>query len=121
MVNKLTGNTDSEKVKLTLTSNTKRKFKIRFGDEMNSGYDFSVLQKQSAYKFTNFLDTIVGKYWNDIDKTYRRKSDRTDIVKNHEIIHYGPSGTHTSLRVHGYIEDDTFVVVRIDPNHSFHN
>lgn len=121
MGNSLTSKKKVKEEKKVLTTNTKRIFKIKFGDEMIRGYDFSTLEKNSSHKLIKFLDTIVGKCWNDVDRTYKRKTDHQDIVKNHDITHYGTSGSGSEMRIHGYIEEDTFVVVRIDPNHKFHS
>lgn len=103
-----------------LTTNTNCKFKIQFGDKLLNQYNFSILEKNNSHKLIRFLDRIVGKNWNEVDRTYKRSTDNQDVVDGREIIHYGPGGIHTKLRLHGFIEGDVFIVVRIDPNHSFH-
>ncbi len=117
---KLTNISENRSIKKVLTDSKNPKFTVRFGEELCKGYGFSELEKHSAHKFTRFLDNMVGQNWLEVDQKYLRRPDRNDRYKDNDVIHYGTGGSGSEFRLHGYIEEGVFVVIRIDPNHKFH-
>lgn len=116
--NKLTKKTNTSKSKKTLTSKNEVKFKLLFGNCIQSGYDFKAIQKVDAHKLMRFVGDVVGRDWSYVESKYGRIPDKRDSVNGHDIIHYGYSD---GSRIHGYEENGVFVLVRFDPSHKFHN
>ena len=101
-----------------LTDRTRVPFVVSFKYKLLNGYKFSDMQQKDLKAFQRFLDKVSDMTFNDVDRMYRRKSDNQDEYDGKDVIHYDCGG---SFRIHGIVEDSRFKVLRIDPNHKFHN
>lgn len=119
-----------------LTSSTKSKadgiqlegrrafFRIVIAHELEKKYCFKKLEKRNVKDFERFIEKTVGerKTITQVDQEFKCRSDSSDFVKvdgqRIPMVHYRVTD---SCRVHGYYLGPDFVLLRIDPNHSFHN
>ena len=106
-------NVGSEK----LTSRIHRLFAISLKYELLSGYKLTDMSLQDIKHFQSFLDRVSKMNFQQVDKLYKRKSDKQDKYIDNGIIHYEYSD---GCRVHGVIEEGRFKLLRIDPNHKVH-
>ncbi|MDE8053855.1 hypothetical protein PT072_08240 [Erysipelothrix rhusiopathiae] len=120
MSDTLTNKTIKVKNTGVLTNDVNRPFHIKFGPDICDKYNLSCCGKDGliAKKIGQFLSKTVGNSWDQVEKNYKRTNDTNDKFNGHQIIHlkFSKSG-----RIHGYIEGTVFHVVRIDPNHDFHD
>lgn len=117
MANKLTSITKQKNTE-TLTSNTVRNFSVLFSDEIEKIFDLSKLEKSDSHKLIKFIHLATSLSWDQVDKKYLRKNDKTDVKEGHDIIHYGLTD---KFRLHGYIDKGSFIIIRVDPNHKVHS
>lgn len=107
----------SEPVGRSLTKRTEAPFIISFKYKLESDYGFKELQSRHLKQFQNFLDMVSGMTFQQVDKKFRRPSDKTDVYNEKDVIHYQ---VKDSFRIHGVIEEGRFKVIRLDPSHKFH-
>ena len=101
-----------------LTERNKVNFKIYIGDNLEKKYTFEDVQQKNSHEFCRFLGKTLGKDWNYVAKNYQKKTDKTDFTeKGQQIIHLKFS---RAGRIHGYLENGVFVLIRFDPNHKKH-
>ncbi|MCD7839983.1 MAG: hypothetical protein LUG46_05065 [Erysipelotrichaceae bacterium] len=100
----------------------KNKFIICFSEKLEKEYNFNKLQKSDIKIFQKFLDKVSRMSLMQVEKTYKRRTDKDDyqIIGNieHEIQHYK---INDRFRIHGFIENGQFHVIRLDPNHKVHD
>ena len=97
---------------------TEQPFIISFVRKLEKGYRLDDLEKSDLKTLQNFFDIASQLTVNEMDKKYRRKSDKNDILYDEPVIHYGASET---FRIHGIYIEGRFEVLRIDPNHKIHD
>ena len=95
-----------------------RPFVLCFEEKLEKGYTFSELEKRDLKAFQNFLDRVSGKQFPEVEKVYKRISDKKDKHDNEQMIHFEVS---KPFRIHGIIRNGKYVVIRLDPNHNVHN
>lgn len=117
MGNKLTSIPSNRKNRDILTSKRKAKFNILIGEKLEKGYDFKNVQKKESHCLGLFFEKTIGKDWDYVISNYERQQDKNDIVDGHEILHFEIS---QKGRIHGYLENGIFVMIRFDPNHHVH-
>lgn len=117
MVNKLT-NIKTKKNDKILTDNTKAKFKIYISDLLEKQYSFNNVQSKESHAFCTFLGKTLGKDWDYVIKNYGRETDKTDKKSGQQILHFE---LNKKGRIHGYLNNGVFVLIRFDPNHNFHD
>jgi hypothetical protein len=100
-----------------LTERTESPFIITFRRKLHDGYRFTDLSAQDLKKLQTFFDIVSECTVNMMDKHYRRKTDKEDIIDGLQVIHYG---TENGLRIHGVYIEQRFEVIRIDVNHKKH-
>ena len=100
-----------------LSSRNNTPFVLSFKYALQKGYKFTHLSKADLKVFQNFLDKISNMTFADVDKLYRRNSDKNDTYLAKQVIHYAVS---RKFRIHGIIEGIFFYVVRLDANHNVH-
>lgn len=115
---KLSTQTTSSSQGRGLTRHTEVPFVVSFKYKLFDEFKFTDMQMRDLKTFQNFLDRVAGMSFNEVDKAYRKKSDKQDEFEGKNVIHYNCGG---SFRIHGIVEDSRFKVLRIDPNHKFHN
>lgn len=115
MSKKLTKTSQEQPVPLTNRQSTQ--FKISLEEKLYNNYKFdSLINQNHTKKFQNFLDKLLGKTWNDVEKLYSRKNDKHDKHdKKEQIIHFGEQAN--KLRLHGVIRGEYFVLLCIDLCH----
>ena len=102
-----------------LTTRVNAPFRVCFGEFIEKKYNLKKYSESgNTRELINFLHKHSGKNWNDVDKTQRCQNDKNDKYKDHDIIHYKIS---RKGRIHGFISEGLFHIIRIDPNHKFHN
>lgn len=74
-------------------------------------------KRKSHIVWVSFFEKTIGKDWNYVTREYERQQDKNDIVDGHEILHFEIS---KKGRIHGYLENGIFVMIRFDPNHHVH-
>lgn len=110
----LDGNSTNPK---QLTTQIDVPFVICFRDKLQSGYTFKELEKTNNKEFQNFLDKVSNMTVSQVDKMYRRPTDRQDKYGEHQIFHYEVSN---SFRIHVINYNGYYEVIRLDPNHKVH-
>lgn len=92
-------------------------FTLCFRHKLYNGYTFIDMNAAQIKEFQKFLDIASELSFEQVERRYRRTSDKLDTFSGEQVIHYGIS---KSFRIHGIIENGQFVVLRLDPKHSFH-
>ena len=113
---KLTNKNKSQHGEL-LSNRNNSPFILSFKYVLQTGYKFTQLSKADLKIFQSFLDKISNMTFADVDKLYRRNSDKNDTYLAKQVIHYAIS---KKFRLHGIIEGICFFVVRLDANHNVH-
>jgi hypothetical protein len=97
---------------------SERPFIVSFCRKLQRGYGFTKMEKRHLKEFQSFLDKISSLSVSKVDESYKRKSDATDILDGQQVVHYEIAD---AFRLHGLYLDGRFEVVRIDPNHTYHD
>ena len=105
------------KSKIPIKRELSDRFILCFKDKLQNGYTFAGLTDRQLKEWQNFLDIVSQLSFEQVERRYRRESDTNDTYNGLQVIHYGVGQT---FRIHGVIENAQFVVLRIDPLHSFH-
>ena len=113
---KLTDKNKSKNGEL-LSNRNNTPFVLSFKHVLQKGYKLTQLSKADLKIFQNFLDKIANMTFADVDKLHRRNSDKNDTYLAKQVIHYAVS---RKFRLHGIIESNLFIVVRLDANHNVH-
>jgi hypothetical protein len=95
-----------------------RPFLIVFKDKLQKDFNFEKLQKSHLKQFQSFLDIVSQMSFNDVEKLYGRKPDKNDTYQDRGVVHFEVS---QSFRIHGIIEGEYFIALRLDPNHKVHD
>ena len=101
-----------------LTTKINAPFIVSFKYSLKKGYKLKDLQLCDVQELSRFFDKVAQMDFNQVEQKYRKTSDKKDQYKCQQVIHYQYSN---SGRIHGIIEEGRFKVLRIDPNHKFHN
>ena len=101
-----------------LTDAKGQPFVLSFHRKLMDGYRFDNLSRQNLKAFQGFLDKISSLTVNDVDKLYRCQPDNADIVDDKQVQHYEIT---KKFRLHGVLINGRFEVVRLDPNHNYHD
>ena len=109
--------TNPGRPKERLTDKLNAPFSLCFKYRLANGYTFSELSVQQLREWQNFLDLAAQMTFQDVERRYRRNSDKKDEFQGEQVIHYGIGKV---FRIHGVIENGQFVVLRMDPDHKFH-
>lgn len=104
--------------KLTASERLEVPFVLSFKYPLESGYTFSEMEKDDLKKFQSFLNRVAQMTYNQADRLYRKKPDKTDRFNDQPVIHYEVA---QAFRIHGVIENSRFKVIRLDPHHRFHD
>ena len=97
---------------------TEQPFVVSFVKKLEKGYRFIDLAMSDLKNLQNFFDIASQLTVYQMDKKYKRESNKNDILYDEPVIHYG---TSDSFRIHGIYIEGRFEVLRIDPNRKFHN
>lgn len=116
MAKKLTSKTRPP-TRQPLSNRTSSPFTICFKYKLQNRYTFSDLKPDNLKGLQAFLDKVSGMTFQQVDQTYRRTSDSSDVFQDEQVIHYAVS---RQFRIHGIIENGQFVVLRLDPEHKVH-
>lgn len=117
-MSKLT-NIDSERaIGKKLTINVDRPFIASFRYKLHKGYRLNDLEKRDVQSLQKFLDIASDLTVSQMDSSYKRNMDKSDIFNGQQVQHYGFGDR---FRVHGIYEDQRFEIIRIDPNHKKHS
>lgn len=107
---------------LTTKERKERLFRLAFCYRLDKKYNFSCLEKCNIEKFQQFLDKVSNQTVDFVDKAYLKPPDKNDKYIcdgiEHGITHYEVSD---KFRIHGIYLNELFVVIKIDPNHKFHD
>lgn len=104
--------------RLTSAERLNRPFIISFRQKLHRGYRLTDLEIDDLKDMQSFFDIASQLSINEMDKQYRRISDKNDKVNGQQVQHYGHGDR---FRIHGiYTSDNHFEVIRIDPNHKKH-
>lgn len=100
-----------------LTTKVDVPFVICFRDKLQSGYTFKEFEKTNNKEFQNFLDKVSKMTVSQVDKIYRRHTDKQDKYGEYQVFHYEVS---ESFRIHVINYNGYYEVIRLDPNHKVH-
>ena len=101
-----------------LTTKTEVPFILSFRYPLERGYTFKELTSKNNKEFQAFLDKVSKLSVQQVDEQYARRPDKNDSYNDMQIYHYEVSH---SFRIHVINEDGQYRVIRLDPNHKFHN
>ena len=102
---------------IVLTNHLSSPFSLCFRYKLENGYTFGEMNIHQVKDFQKFLDMTSQMTFEQVERRYKRKSDKDDTFYGEQIIHYG---INKEFRIHGIIENGQFVVLRLDPSHDFH-
>ena len=100
-----------------LTNQRHSVFTLSLKYPLLKNYTFEELEKKNLKELQSFLNKVSNMTVDQVDKLYKRKSDKHDIFMESQINHYEVT---PSFRIHGIIENGQFIVLRLDPNHKVH-
>ena len=100
-----------------LSRQTDVPFIVSFQYPLDRKYNFTALSKDDITAFQRFLDKVAKMTFNQVEKEFRRPSDKGDTFNGSQVIHYKVTKT---FRIHGIIDNMRFKVLRLDPNHKVH-
>ncbi|MEW4353817.1 MAG6450 family protein [Streptococcus pneumoniae] len=110
----------SQPNKLTDDKNTNKEFKISICEQLDNGYSFKNLTKESLKNLHTFIDETVGKNLtiSKTEKLYlRTKGEVKQTIAGREVIHFGKD--MKAFRIFGYYNNDGyFNITRIDFKHN---
>ena len=110
--------TKSEKIRIEKVSNQNDlPFIVAFRDSLSKKYNFIEMSVADIKTFQQFLDKIANMTFAQVNKRYRRKTDRTDSYNEEHVAHYAVT---QKFRMHGVLERNVLYVIRLDPSHMFH-
>lgn len=99
-----------------LTDKVSTSFKISLEEKLQNNYDFKTLRnKKDMESFQKLLYKLIGKSWDNIKSLKRQNCKNDKHTDGSQIIHFGEDGN--TLRLHGIMRKDYFVLLRIDPKH----
>lgn len=101
-----------------LTTNLNTPFVLGFKYQLESGYSFKDMSLRDVKNFQNFLDKVCKLTVQQVDMAYARKPDSNDIFHEKKVRHYEVTD---SFRIHTILDEGVFMVIRLDPNHTFHH
>lgn len=101
-----------------LTDKNTSRFILGFNYSLIKDYTFNEMTVRDNRKFQKFLDIVSQLSVNEVDKQYSRVSDSTDLYNGLQVRHYEVSD---KFRIHVVLENGVYYIIRLDPNHKFHN
>lgn len=130
-----------------LTELKRNEFKILFSNKIEPAYSLCTIEKvnhpssvfwkaprtmkqkeklEMFLALAAFIDECTQMTYSEVDAKYARETDKFDKKRDMDeefpVTHYqlSESGIGAQARIHGYIKDGYFVVVRMDWGHNFH-
>ncbi len=100
-----------------LTARNDVPFKLAFRYKLQNHYTFKDTKPDDLKAFQRFLDKVSAMTFSQVDQLYMHPPDTDDLYNGRQVYHYELSET---FRIHGFIEGDSFIAIRIDPKHRFH-
>ena len=104
--------------KLTAKNNREVPFELCFKYPLEKGYTFKEMSLSDVKQFQGFLDKVSRMTVTQVDNLFSRKPDANDSYNGMHVYHYGVTD---DFRIHVVIEDGYYKLIRLDPNHKFHN
>lgn len=93
-------------------------FILCFSRQLENNYEFADLKQADIKELHRFIAKVVGRPYSEADR-YLRNPDKNDLTEdNIQIQHYSIS---KKFRIHGFLQNGLFHVVRLDPEHDFHH
>lgn len=103
---------------IKLTNSVDVPFVVCFREKLEKGFTFEELEKRNNKEFQSFLDKISNMNVTQVDKLYRRLSDKNDTHNGNQVFHYQITD---SFRLHVINYNGNYEVIRLDPNHRVHD
>jgi len=114
---KLTDRTGVKFSPINLTKKSDVPFVLSFKYALEKGYTFDKLQKQNLKDFQAFLNKVSKMTVSQVDKSFLRQPDKNDVFRNMQVYHYAVTD---SFRIHVVLENSSYHILRLDPNHKIH-
>ena len=114
---KLTDKTGAKSSPIKLTEKSDIPFVLAFRYALQKKYTFEDLSTTDLKDFQRFLDKVANMTVSQVDKCFARQPDKRDKYNNLQVYHYAVTD---SFRIHVVLENCTYHVLRLDPNHKFH-
>lgn len=102
----------------TLTNKNTSRFILGFNYSLIKDYTFNEMTVRDNRKFQKFLDLVSKLSVREVDEKYSRVPDFTDVYNGLQVRHYEVSD---KFRIHVILENGVYYIIRLDPNHKFHN
>lgn len=103
---------------MVLTQKRDIPFILCFKYPLEKGYTLNELSQQNIKDFQRFLDKVSHMTVQQVDELYSRRPDKTDSYNGQQVYHYG---IKDDFRIHVVCEEARYKMIRIDPNHKYHN
>lgn len=94
-----------------------RPFVVSFKYKLEKNFKLGDLQRSNLQELQKFLDKVSDMTFQQVDRLYKRESDKGDEFNGQQMHHYKVTD---SFRIHGILEEGRFKVIRLDPNHRVH-
>lgn len=102
----------------TFTNKNISRFILGFNYSLIKNYTFNEMTARDNKKFQKFLDIVSKLSVREVDEKYERVLDSTDFYNGLQVRHYELSD---KFRIHVVLEYGVYYIIRLDPNHRFHN
>ena len=93
-------------------------FILCFKYPLEKGYTLNELSQQNIKDFQRFLDKVSRMTVQQVDELYACRPDKNDSYNGQQVYHYGITD---GFRIHVICEEARYKMIRIDPNHKYHN
>ena len=100
-----------------LTNRRDVPFELVFKYPLENGYTFKELTQENVREFQVFLNKVSKMTVQQVDLTFSRKPDTTDLYRGMQVYHYEVTPT---FRIHVVIEMGYYKIIRLDPKHKVH-
>ena len=115
---KLTSDAGQKNVGRILTNKRDVPFILCFKYPLEKNYTFTELDKRNNKEFQSFLDKVSRMTVQQVDKAFARRPDKEDTFHGLQVYHYEVTN---SFRIHVINEGGRYKIIRLDPNHSYHD
>ena len=100
-----------------LTNKRDVPFELCFKYPLEKGYTLQELDKQNLKDLQRFLNKVSQMNVDQVDKQFSRKPDKNDSYSGSQVYHYGVTD---KFRIHVINEGGYYKIIRLDPNHKYH-
>lgn len=100
-----------------LTNQIDTGFELCFKYKLERKYTLKELSQRNLKELQGFLDKVSQMTVQQVDLSYGRKPDHNDTYEGKQVLHYEVA---PAFRIHVVMEAGTYKIIRIDPNHRFH-